>query len=130
MRLSTLIPAALLALTPFAAAERLLQSKSLASCQKNSSFSATLFDVLFTPDDGQLDFNITGVSTVEGNVTIELAAFAYGLSIYRTSLDPCDLGFAGLCPMQAAPINLKSNLAVPKSALKEIPGESWEIHEV
>jgi len=119
----TALLAALLALAPFASAERLLQSKSLAQCQANSSFSATLFDVLFTPDDGQLDFNITGVSTVQGNVTIELVVFAYGLKAYSTTLDPCELGFAGLCPMQEAPINIKSNTPVPQSALKQVPGE-------
>lgn len=119
----TALIAALLALTPFVSGERMLLSKSLAQCQANSSFSATLFDVKFTPDDGQLDFNITGVSTVQGNVSIELVVYAYGLKAYTTTLNPCDLGLAGLCPMQEAPINIKSNTNLPQSALKQVPGK-------
>jgi hypothetical protein len=119
--LSTLIPA-LLALTSFASAERKLLSQSLAQCQENSSFSANLFDVLFTPDDGKLRFNITGVSTVEGNITIDAKVYAYGFLAYENSLDPCESDLLGLCPMQEAPIDLRSNFDVPKEALKQVPG--------
>jgi hypothetical protein len=113
----------LLALTPLVASERILESKSLASCQSNSSFSASLFDVLFTPDDGTLNFNITGVSTVQGNVTIDLVVFAYGLKVYTQSLDPCTSNLDGLCPMQQAPINIKSNAVIDSDSLKKIPGK-------
>jgi hypothetical protein len=117
----TLIPA-LLALASFASAERKLLSQSLAQCQQNSSFSANLFDVLFTPDDGKLRFNITGVSTVEGNITIDAKVYAYGFLAYENSLDPCKSDLLGLCPMQEAPIDLRSNFDVPQEALKEVPG--------
>lgn len=113
---------ALLALTSFASAERKLLSQSLGQCQPNSSFSANLFDVVFTPDDGMLDFNITGVSTVEGNITIEAFVYAYGYMALQKSIDPCSTDLKGLCPMQEAPIDLRSNFQVPKDALKEIPG--------
>lgn len=116
---------ALLALTPLVTANGgILSSRSLASCQTNSSFSAQLFDVLFTADDGILDFNITGTSTVQGNVTIDLAVYAYGLKAYTETINPCensDLG--GLCPMQAAPLNIKSNTQLPADSLKKIPGK-------
>lgn len=118
----TTLISALLALTSFASAERKLLSQSLAQCQKNSSFSANLFDVVFTPDDGMLRFNITGVSTVEGNITIEAFVYAYGFLAYQRSIDPCDTDLLGLCPMQEAPIDLKSNFEVPQEALKEVPG--------
>lgn len=123
MRLAfTSLISALLALTSFASAERKLLSQSLGQCQENSSFSANLFDVLFTPDDGKLRFNITGVSTVEGNITIDAKVYAYGFLAYENSLDPCDSDLLGLCPMQEAPIDLRSNFDVPQEALKEVPG--------
>lgn len=120
----TTLISALLALTSFASAERKLLSQSLAQCQQNSSFSANLFDVLFTPDDGKLRFNVTGVSTVEGNITIEAFVYAYGYLAYQKSINPCDSDLLGLCPMQEAPIDLRSNFDVPKEALKEVPGSS------
>lgn len=122
----TALISALLALTSFVSAERKLLSQSLGQCQENSSFSANLFDVVFTPDDGMLRFNITGVSTVEGNITIEAFVYAYGFLAYQRSIDPCDTDLLGLCPMQEAPIDLRSNFEVPQEALKEVPGTFLE----
>nr|OQO19979.1 hypothetical protein B0A51_11380 [Rachicladosporium sp. CCFEE 5018] len=122
---------ALLAFTPFVTASSgILQSRSLAQCQQNSSFSASLFDVLFTADDGILDFNITGVSTVQGNVTIELVVFAYGLKAYTKTIDPCQSNLEGLCPMQQAPLNIKSNTQVPADALRQIPGITYTVPDL
>lgn len=49
---------------PFVAAddERRIESKSLNPCMSNSSFSATLFNVVFTPNNRSLAFNIEGIS--------------------------------------------------------------------
>lgn len=119
----------LAALIPATQAERLLQSTSLNPCQSNNSFSATLFDVVFTPSNNSLAIDMVGVSSITGNVTIELVVIAYGLTAYKTTLNPCELNLDGLCPMNEGQINLNSNIDVPDSALADIPGKS-EQHTV
>ena len=128
---TSLISTALLALLPTAfAAERLLQSKSLAQCQDNSNFSATLFDVVFTPNNRSLAFDVVGVSSITGNVTIELVVIAYGLNAYKTTLNPCQLGYQGLCPMNEGQINLNSNAEIPAEALAQVPGITYTVPDL
>jgi len=114
----------LVGLLSFASAERMLYSDSLNSCQTNNNFSATSFDVILTPANDSLAFEMVGVSTITGNVTIDLVVFAYGLQAYQTTLDPCELGFEGFCPMEEGSITLPlSNVPIPSSALKDVPGK-------
>ena len=114
--------AALLALLPFSSAERLIESKSLNPCQANSSFSATLFNVAFTPDNKTLSFTIIGVSAISGNVTASLEVIAYGYTAMRQNLDPCtNSDLKGLCPMNTGVINIESNVAISDSVLQAIP---------
>lgn len=125
--ITTLITSLLVALLPATTfADRLLRSSSLNTCQENSNFSATLFDVVFTPNNGSLAFDVVGVSSIEGNVTIEMVVFAYGLDVYHTTIDPCASGLQGLCPMSQGQINLNSNADLPEAALDAIPGESLQ----
>ena len=121
--LSSLIPI-LLAVLPLASAERELSSSSLQSCQTDSKFTATLFDVAFTPSNGTLQWNINGVSSITGKVIIQVNVLAYGLNIYTTTIDPCEAGsgLAGMCPMTEGPLDMDSNAAIPSSALSQVPG--------
>lgn len=114
-----------------ASAERMLYSNSLNPCQSDNNFTATQFDVLLTPANESLSFSITGVSTITGNVTIDLIVIAYGLNIYQTTLNPCTLDFSGLCPMSEGQIQLpQSNVPVPKSALAQVPGIAYTIPDL
>lgn len=133
MRLSsspiTLLIGFLAAFLPSAyAAERELSTSSLTTCQSNSSFSATLFDVTYTPSNGTLAFDIVGVSTITGNVTIEFLVFAYGLQIFKLSKSPCDLGLTGMCPMSAGQLNINS--WVPLEGVSGIPGIAYTVPDI
>lgn len=108
----------------------MLTSTSLNPCQADSKFSATLFDVAFTPNNRSLAFDVVGVSSIVGNVTIELIVLAYGLEVYKTTINPCESDLQGLCPMNAGQITLNSNAELPASALEQVPGESnTSIHD-
>lgn len=91
----------------------------------NSSFSASLFDVAFTPGNRSIVFDVVGVSSITGNVLIDLAVSAYGLHVYETTIDPCKSSdFKGLCPMNEGPITLNSNYNdIPASTLSQVPGK-------
>lgn len=115
---------ALSALLPTAHAERLIESKSLNPCMANSSFSATLFNVVFTPDNATLTFNIVGVSDISGNVTADLEVFAYGYRALKKTLDPCSSAdLKGLCPMNTGQINIESNVELDPDTIKNVPSE-------
>ena len=121
----------LLGILHLTSAERMLYSDSLNPCQPNNNFSATQFDVLLTPANDSLSFSITGVSTITGNVTIDLVVYAYGLNIYSTTLNPCELNYQGLCPMSEGQINLpSSNIPIPASALKQVPGIAYTVPDL
>ncbi|KAK3112084.1 putative flavin carrier protein 3 [Teratosphaeriaceae sp. CCFEE 6253] len=132
MRLSLASSAcALIGLLSFASAEHMLYSSSLNPCQENNNFSATQFDVLLTPKNNSLSFSVVGVTTIQGNVTIDLVVTAYGLQIYQTTLDPCELHFTGLCPMSEGQLNLPpSNVPIPASALSNVPGIAYTVPDL
>jgi hypothetical protein len=93
-----------------------------------SKFSATLFNVLFTPNNDTLSFTVNGVSAISGNVSVEIDVIAYGLNIYKKRINPCDESdFSGLCPMNPGNIDLKSNTVIPASTVKQIPGASSSV---
>ncbi|KAK5007195.1 hypothetical protein LTR28_005572, partial [Elasticomyces elasticus] len=127
---TTYVIASLLAFSPFSSALRMIESSSLNPCQANSSFSATLFNVLFTPDNKTLFFNIVGVSSITGNVTAELLVIAYGYQALKEELNPCALGWQGLCPMNTGQIRLESNIPISDDVLSKVPGITYTIPDL
>ncbi|KAL1310482.1 hypothetical protein AAFC00_000772 [Neodothiora populina] len=122
--------ATLLAILPFTSAEKVIQSLSLNECADNSKFSASLFNVVFTPANGSLAFDVVGTSTITGNISISFVIEAYGLSVYKATLDPCEEGWEGLCPINEGQINLNSNLNLPASAVAVIPGIAYTVPDL
>lgn len=126
----SLLITALLAILPATSAERLIQSSSLNECQDNSKFSASLFNVVFTPSNESIAFDVVGTSTITGNITITLLLEAYGLTVLTKTLDPCEEGWTGLCPINEGQINLNSNIDIPASTLKDIPGIAYTVPDL
>lgn len=122
--------ATIVSLAPFASPERLIESQSLNPCQANSSFTATLFNVIFTPDNNSLAFNILGVSSISGYVTAEIDVIAYGYTALKQTLDPCTSNLEGLCPMNTGQINIQSNIDVPSSVEKYIPSITYGVPDL
>ncbi|KUI74116.1 Flavin carrier protein 2 [Cytospora mali] len=107
------------------AAEQMLTSSSLNTCQDNSGFTASLFDVTYTPQNATAFIDIVAVSSIQGNVIFDVAITAYGYQIIRQEVNPCKIGLAGLCPMTAGKIPLTFNLDVGQSASARIPGIAY-----
>ena len=120
----------LLSFTPFTSAARLLESKSLNPCQDNSNFTASLFNVVFTPSNGSIAFDIVGVSSIQGNVTVYIEVIAYGYTAVNQTLDPCTAGLGGFCPMSTGQINIQSNLVVGSSIASRIPGITYDVPDL
>ncbi|KAH6683263.1 hypothetical protein B0J14DRAFT_467733 [Halenospora varia] len=120
-----------LSLLSSVSAIRIIESKSLNSCQDNSSFTASLFHVTFTPDNNTLAFDIVGVSSVQGNVSFGVDVIAYGASIYKTTINPCDSkDMAGMCPMATGQLDINSNLPLPATFASQIPGIAYAVPDI
>jgi hypothetical protein len=112
-------------LIPSVAAIRLIQSNSLTPCRDNSNFTASLFNVLFTPDNNTLAVELVGVSSISGRIMAKMELYAYGFKAIELSIDPCDpaLDLGGLCPMSTGPIELETNfLDLSPDIIKQVPG--------
>lgn len=123
---------AFVAFSPLASATRLLKSTSLIECMDNSSFTADLFEVVFTPNNGSLSIKIDGVSSISGNVTATIKAIAYGFNVLEETINPCTVPSmkSGMCPMQTGTIPLTTTLTVDKSTVNEIPSIAYTVPDL
>jgi Transient receptor potential (TRP) ion channel/ML-like domain len=133
MRLPTFGLTAVLSALTFctsAFAEAVIQSTSLNSCQENSNFTATYFDVAFTPQNSSINIDIVGVSSITGNVTAQLEVIAYGFTIYNQTLNPCELGLEGMCPLSSGQINIVTNVILSADDVKKVPGIAYTVPDL
>jgi len=112
-----------------AAAEQVLKSSSLAACQENSGFTASLFEVTFTPRNQSLFINMIATSSIEGKIIFDIAILAYGLEITREVFDPCEGGqdsdTRGLCPMTSGKMSDPFFLPGLEGVADLIPGIAY-----
>ncbi|KAF7556109.1 hypothetical protein G7046_g6375 [Stylonectria norvegica] len=121
--------AALLAPAPVSA-EKLLMSNSLNSCQQDSGFTASLFNVVYTPNNGSANVNVVVTSSIQGKVVFDVSIAAYGYEFIRQTVDPCDIGLAGLCPMVSGKIPFEFNIDVGDAAAAQLPGIAYAIPDL
>ncbi|KAJ9603868.1 putative flavin carrier protein 3 [Cladophialophora chaetospira] len=121
---------AVISLSPLTLAEQIIQSSSLNSCKSGSNFTATLFNVAYTPGNSSISLNINGVSSIVGNVSAQLEVIAYGFNIVNETLNPCTMGLAGFCPMQTGQINIETNIDVPRSVANQVPGIAYSVPDL
>lgn len=113
-----------------ATAERILQSTSLNSCQENSGFTASLFNVVYSPSEGKAHVNISAISTIEATVVFDLDITAYGYSIIHRTIDPCEVGLAGFCPMISGKLGDPFALDVSPDATSGIPQIAYDFPDL
>lgn len=125
------LTAAASAALPFAAAERIIESKSLNPCMQGSLLSATLFNVAFTPSNRSLAFKIEGISNIEEKIEADMQLLVYGFSAMNEKLDPCtSADLSSMCPMNAGPLTIKSNIDISKDIMGSIPGIAYTIPDL
>ena len=112
------------------AAVRLIESNSLNACQQNSSFTASLFNVVFTPNNNTITFDVVGVSSIQGNVSFGIEVTAYGYQLLKETLDPCNMNLNGMCPMSTGQIDIQSNIQLDQSTVDRIPGIAYGVPDL
>lgn len=123
---------AVLSFSPLTSAQRVIQSNSLNSCKEGTNnFTASLFNVSYSPESGIVDVNINGVSSIVGFIKAQVELIAYGFTILNQTVNPCDMNLAGFCPMKAgSPITLQTNFEVGADIAKNIPGIAYSVPDL
>lgn len=128
------ILAIVLAFTHSVTAFRLIESDSLQNCggANETGFTAQLFQVAFTPDNGSVAFQIDGVSAISGKIMAEVDFTAYGYKLPKQRVNPCDnIELKGFCPMVSGNFHLPlSNIPIGADAAKNIPGIAFTIPDL
>lgn len=132
MRFSTSsVAAALLSFATFTSAVKVFQSSSLDVCQDDSIVTASLFRVVFTPDNKTVSVDVVGESQVTGNFTLDVEASAYGYSFLKKTVNPCDLGLQSLCPLTSPEISFDQTFRnISTSIIGSIPGIAFGIPDL
>ncbi|KAL0933821.1 calcium-related spray protein [Colletotrichum truncatum] len=117
------------ALFPSACADKILQSLSLNSCQKQSDFSASLFNIVVSANNGSVNCNVAAVVSVEGKAVFDVALRVYGYEYLRQKIDPCTSNLQGLCPMKPGKINMEFSLEIGDQ-LNQVPGIAYSIPDL
>ncbi|KAH9883852.1 calcium-related spray protein [Xylariomycetidae sp. FL2044] len=113
------------------AAENAFTSTSLKSCQDNSEFTAKLFSVVYTPDTGVANVNLSAISTIEASVLFDIEIIVYGYSFLHIVVNPCEIGLAGFCPMYSAELdNPPFTVPISKSAAQDIPSIAYNFPDL
>ncbi|KAI0428552.1 hypothetical protein F5Y09DRAFT_285001 [Xylaria sp. FL1042] len=120
----------LFALVLPAAAERQLETNSLNSCQANSGFTASLFNLRYTPSENTIDVNISAVSTIEAKVKFDVSITAYGFEFYSLIIDPCELQLAGFCPMVSGNLDDPFSMMIDPSTANLVPGIAYTFPDI
>ncbi|KAI1336061.1 calcium-related spray protein [Xylariaceae sp. FL0016] len=129
-RMSVVLFLSSIALAVPASAGNFLRSTSLNTCQDNSGFTASLFNIEYRSSDSKAYVNISAISTIETNVIFDVEITVYGYSFLHQTIDPCDVGLAGFCPMVSGNLDQQFNLDVAKSATESIPGIAYQFPDL
>lgn len=89
-----------------------------------------MFNVIFTPNNKTITFDIVGVSSIQGNVSFAIEVKAYGYTVVRRVLDPCDMGLPGMCPMSTGQIDILSNIQLEDDTINQIPGIAYGVPDL
>src|SRR3569833_253696 len=114
-----------------AASQDALYSTSLISCQENSLYTASLFNVVFTPNNDSIAVTPNAMSSVSSYVKFDITAYAVGYPFIHMIVDPCktNLGLAGMCPMSSGRFNTMFRIPVP-GASKSVPGIAYTLPDL
>ncbi|KAF4336086.1 calcium-related spray [Fusarium beomiforme] len=128
---ASLIALSWLAQLPATMAGRVLESKSLNSCQQGSLLTASLFHVTITPNNSLATVNVNALASIQGYVYFDVALDVYGHRFIREVVDPCHTSFdlPSLCPMSPGDIDIKFNFPIG-DALDQIPGIAYGIPDL
>lgn len=97
---------------------------------ENSGFSATTFDVTFTPANRTITYDISANVELSGNYTAIVTVYAYGIKIIQKNLNPCTMNLDQLCPLAPGTIDIESHSTIDSSDINSIPGVAFTVPDI
>lgn len=109
---------------------RVIRSSALLTCMDNSHFSANKFEVVFTPENRSVFFDIDAITTLEGYFVAQVTVVAYGIDVITRKVDFCNIGSESqqLCPISPGHIsNLQGSQSLDEDTVSQIPGVAYTV---
>ena len=86
-----MVALASLALLPSVLGADILKTSGFSNCNNGTStIKVNNVDISFDRNTNEIQFDVSGTSTKEQDVTAELIVTAYGIQVYQDTFDPCD----------------------------------------
>ena len=133
MKLSKASPALLLFNTIHQClAANTLSSTGLKNCESDADIKVNKANIQFDRDSGYVNFDVSGTSKKQQNVTASLVVTAYGSQVYSNSFDPCDSSkkVEQLCPVPAGTFAATGSQQIPSQFLSQIPSIAFSVPDV
>ncbi|KAE8371681.1 hypothetical protein BDV26DRAFT_286581 [Aspergillus bertholletiae] len=112
-------------------ADDYIESRALNLCSDSLEFTATYFNVRFTPKNRTIALSFDGRSSISGKVIAQLIITVYGYTAMTKVLNPCDMGLEGLCPVRPGEIPvMNTNIKVPHSIISQIPRIAYTVPDL
>ncbi|KAB8220330.1 hypothetical protein BDV33DRAFT_231088 [Aspergillus novoparasiticus] len=112
-------------------ADEYIESRALNLCSNSLEFTATYFNVRFTPRNRTIALSFNGRSSISGKVIAELIITVYGYTAMTKVLNPCDMDLEGICPVRAGEIPvMNTNIKIPDSVISQIPGIAYTVPDL
>ena len=89
-----------------------------------------MFNVVFTPHNNSIYFDIEGVSSISGFVTAHVEVIAYGYRAVQEEINPCKLDLLGMCPMNTGPIENHFNIPIAKETVDQFPAIAYGVPDL
>ncbi|KEF51552.1 uncharacterized protein A1O9_12469 [Exophiala aquamarina CBS 119918] len=122
-----------LAILPAVLAADILKTDGFTNCANGTgTIKVNNVDISFDRSTNTVNFDVSGESTVEQEVTAELIVSAYGIEVYRDSFDPCsdDTKIDELCPVPARAFSANGSQEIPSEYVDKIPSIAYSIPDL
>ncbi|KAG5519656.1 hypothetical protein PMAC_001812 [Pneumocystis sp. 'macacae'] len=107
----------------YVCARRGIGTQSLSTCMENSGLIATIFRITYYPDMEKVVYRVDGMTSIEGEVLVNVVIVAYGIQVLNRTIDPCILKIPNLCYLQPGPLTqIEGESDVPLDISSHIPG--------
>lgn len=109
--------------------KKLIKTSALLQCQSSSEFEAQKFDVVFHPENNTASLDLEIMSTIDGNFSVDVNLYVYGIHILDQSISGCDISQT-ICPMAPGRFDVRTDFDVPKEYADQIPGVAYTVPNI
>lgn len=112
-----------------ALATRMIKTSALLPCQASTEFSASKFDITFFPENRTADIDVQITSAIDGNFTVDLSVYAFGIKILTKTISGCEIAKT-ICPIYPGHFDVQTNIEISEDYVKDIPGIAYTFPDI